>query len=125
MTVTVLAAGLYVVRQSPRPAGSYERALTAIATTLVCPFLLPSMHERYFYTADVFTMLLPFWNPRRWWVPLAIGAASTLSYGNYLFGQSPFEPKYLTVLVAAAALAVVRDWGRAQAFDWALPPGRD
>jgi len=124
MTATVLAAGLYLIRQSARFAGTHERVLTAIATTLVCPFLLPSMHERYFYTADVFSMLLPFWNPRRWWVPVAINAASTACYGNYLFGQSAFDLKYMSLLMAAAIVAVVGDWGRALALPWG-PSGDD
>jgi hypothetical protein len=62
--------------------------------------------------------LLPFWMPRRWWVPLAIGAASTLSYGNFLFGQHPIELKYLALLMAAALAAVARDWVRALALRW-------
>jgi len=118
MTATVLAAGLYLVRQSTRAGGNHERILTAVATTLLCPFLLPSMHERYFYTADVLSMLLPFWSPRRWWVPLAIGGASTMCYGNYLFGQVPFDLKYMSLLVAAALVAVLRDWGRALPLAW-------
>lgn len=118
MTATVLAAGLYLVRLSAHRWGNYERILTAIATTLVCPFLLPAMHERYFYTADVLSMLLPFWNPRRWWVPLAVSAASSACYGNYLFGQSPFDMKYLSLLIAVAMGVVLRDWGRGLALDW-------
>jgi Gpi18-like mannosyltransferase len=118
MTVTFLAAGLYLVRQSSRPWGSYEGILTALATTLVCPFLLPSMHERYFYTADVLSMLLPFWAPRRWWVPLAIGAASTACCDNYLFGQPPFEMKYMSLLIFAAIVAVLADWGRTLGLEW-------
>src|SRR3569623_57874 len=117
LPVTALAAGLYLVRQSFKRWGDYERILTAIATTLVCPFLLPSMHERYFYTADVLSMLLLFWSPRRWWVPLIVSAASTVCYGNYLFGQPPFELKYMSLLIAAAMIAVVRDWGRALALE--------
>lgn len=123
MTGAVLAAALFLVRQSSKGWTSRERVLTALATTLVCPFLLPSMHERYFYTADVLSMLLPFWLPSRWWVPLAIGTASTLCYGNYLFGQSPFELKYVAVLMAIALAAVVRDWGRGLALDWGTAEG--
>ena len=123
ITGAVFAAALYLVRQSSLAWTSRERVLTALATTLACPFLLPSMHERYFYTADVLSMLLPFWLPSRWWVPLAISAASTLCYGNYLFGQSPFELKYLAVLMAVALGAVVRDWGRGLALEWGSAGG--
>jgi Gpi18-like mannosyltransferase len=116
LTAGALAATGYLASQSREPWGARERILTAVGTCLLCPFLLPAMHERYFFIADVLSLLLPFWMPRRWWVPLAIGAASTLSYTNFLFGQHPIELKYLSLLIAAALATVARDWIRALAL---------
>jgi len=118
LTATALAAAAYLASQSRERWGDHERILIAVGTCVLCPFLLPAMHERYFFTADVLSLLLPFWMPRRWWVPLAIGAASTFSYGNFLFGQHPIELKYLALLMAAALAAVARDWVRALALRW-------
>jgi Gpi18-like mannosyltransferase len=118
LTASALAAAAYLASQSREQWRHRERILIAVGTCVLCPFLLPAMHERYFFTADVLSLLLPFWMPRRWWVPLAIGAASTLSYGNFLFGQHPIELKYLALLMAAALAAVARDWVRALALRW-------
>ncbi|MEA2697104.1 MAG: hypothetical protein QOI66_1375 [Myxococcales bacterium] len=118
LTAGALATGAYLASQSRERWGDRERILIAVGTCVLCPFLLPAMHERYFFTADVLSLLLPFWMPRRWWVPLAIGAASTFSYGNFLFGQHPIELKYLALLMAAALAALARDWVRALALRW-------
>jgi Gpi18-like mannosyltransferase len=49
------------------------------------PFLLPQMHERYFYTAEVFALILAFVMPRL--APLAIAAEliGFFSYSPFLF----------------------------------------
>jgi Gpi18-like mannosyltransferase len=54
------------------------------------PFFLPRMHERYFYLADVISLLYAFYNPRRWYLPVLIILASTLSYMPYLSSQVSF-----------------------------------
>jgi Gpi18-like mannosyltransferase len=40
---------------------------------VLVPFVLPSMHERYFYLADVLTLILAFYLPRQlWFVPIIV-----------------------------------------------------
>jgi Gpi18-like mannosyltransferase len=59
--------------------------LGATSATLV-PFLLPSMHERYFYLAEVLTVIAAFYLPRRLWhVPVLVQVASFLAYLHVLF----------------------------------------
>ncbi|MDX6314702.1 MAG: hypothetical protein QOF44_4166, partial [Streptomyces sp.] len=62
--------------------------LLAAASVIVVPYLLPSMHERYFYLADVFSVLAAFHLPRRlWYVPVLVQTASFGAYWQYLSTQ--------------------------------------
>lgn len=67
----------------------------------VLPFLLPRMHERYFYLADIFSVALFFYDRRRWYVPLITVLASFNAYFCFL-GGNKFNPAW-----TAAALLVV------------------
>ena len=48
------------------------------------PFLLPHMHERYFFMADVLTICYAFCVRRRFPVPVLVSFASLLGYHAYL-----------------------------------------
>jgi Gpi18-like mannosyltransferase len=79
-------------------------ALFAIGT----PFVLPGMHDRYFYLADVTTLVLAFYRPRLWFVPLLVQAGSLLSYEEFLFGaNSRMLPEVVPATLMLAALITV------------------
>jgi len=62
--------------------------LLATTSVLVVPFLLPTMHERYFYLAEVFSVIAAFYLPRRLWsLPMLVQAASFGAYWQYLSTQ--------------------------------------
>ncbi|WP_433296816.1 glycosyltransferase 87 family protein [Actinoplanes sp. CA-030573] len=73
---------------------------------LLVPFTLPGMHERYFFLADVLTVILAFHHRRLWPVPLLVQAASLLSYERYLLG-APAVPLVVPATLMAAALVMV------------------
>jgi Gpi18-like mannosyltransferase len=83
-----------------------ERIVTAAALfAILVPFLLPGMHERYFFLADVLTLVLAVYRPRLWFVPLLVELASFLSYLPYLFGwQAPWLPAPVMSTMMLAAL---------------------
>jgi Gpi18-like mannosyltransferase len=64
--------------------------LLSLASTLLIPYLLPRMHERYFYLADLFSVLYAFCRPRRWWMPVLVVVSSLMSYMPFLSGQVSF-----------------------------------
>jgi hypothetical protein len=52
---------------------------------VLVPYLLPAMHERYFYLADTLTVLSAFYLPRRlWYLPIIEQFASLFSYLPFL-----------------------------------------
>jgi Gpi18-like mannosyltransferase len=57
-------------------------------TVALTPFLLPKMHDRYFYPADVFSIILAFYQPQLWWLPIMFQVSSLLAYSGHLWGTS-------------------------------------
>ncbi len=49
-------------------------------------YFLPRMHERYYFLADVFTLMLVFAEFKLWYVPAATVLSSFVAYAYYLFG---------------------------------------
>jgi Gpi18-like mannosyltransferase len=104
------------------------RRIVLLATTfsLLVPFLLPGMHERYFMLADVFTVVAAFWLPTRlWFLPVLVQAASFASYVPYLFlarGNRPVDMRVLSVLMFAALVVTIASLLRREPSD---RPGDD
>jgi Gpi18-like mannosyltransferase len=92
-----------------------------MATLMVAlmPFLLPKMHDRFFFPADVFSYLLAFAEPPLW--PAAVGfqLSSSLACSHFLFGFH-LGPA-LGGLINLILLTILLIWlWRA---DWSLPRG--
>jgi Gpi18-like mannosyltransferase len=67
--------------------------LMGATSAVLVPFLLPSMHERYFYLAEVLTVVAAFFVPRRlWYVPVLVQVASFLAYLHVLFPTASSGP---------------------------------
>ena len=85
----------------------------AAATTLVLvPYLLPGMHERYFFPADILCLVYAFYFPRRWYVAVLAEFASFFTYLPYLFGREPVPRPWLAFATTAALVILVWDFGR-------------
>lgn len=75
------------------------RLLLLASTTLASPYLLPKMHDRYFFLADIFTILLASVVPRYRLAALAMQAASLAVY--LVFLKWPFYQADKISLLAA------------------------
>jgi Gpi18-like mannosyltransferase len=73
------------------------------------PFLLPKMHERYFYPADVFTILLAFYCPRFFMVPIGMSIISYFTYQPTIFESEPVSIAILAVGVLLLLIVLIRD----------------
>jgi len=51
---------------------------------VILPFLLPQMHERFFYMPDVLSLLVFLYDKRRWYVPVIAVFGSFVTYSWYL-----------------------------------------
>ena len=102
---TVLLVAV-AVRRSPAKMTSELLVLLATYSALVVPFVLPKMHQRYFFPAEVIGIVLAFYLPRYWFVPVIVGGAS---FGTYLKQLIWFEPVDLKLLalVVLGVLAIL------------------
>jgi Gpi18-like mannosyltransferase len=81
----------------------------ALVCVLFMPFLLPMMHDRYFYPADVIAILYAFFFPQYFFVPVVIILASFLAYHPTLFEADTVPMALLAVGMFAMLLVVARD----------------
>jgi len=71
----------------------------SVLSLLVIPFLLPGMHERYYFPADVFCIVLAFYLPKYLYIAVTMSLVSFFSYCDNLFGAYIIEPRYLAIAV--------------------------
>jgi Gpi18-like mannosyltransferase len=74
------------------------------------PSLLPRMHDRYFFPADIFAFLFACLVPRAWWIAVLFQAGSALAYAQYLASSVPDFPVgtfYAAHVGAVAMIAAV------------------
>ncbi len=115
--LTVGAVGLYVLwmKKGPREGQSPSDWLVcaALVSVLFPPFLLPGMHERYFFPADVLALVYAVAVPRGWAIAALMQFASGFSCCPFLFGREPVPGEVLAVAVALAIEWVVLGlWAR-------------
>ena len=68
----------------------------ATVSVLITPFFLPRMSDRYFFPADIITIVLAFYIPKYWFVPILIGFVSFNAYQETLFYGYNISPVPLT-----------------------------
>jgi len=72
----------------------------AFLSVVLIPFMLPRMHDRYFFPADIFSIIFAFYFPKFFFIPILMQIISFLSYGPFLWGRVPnFGLVSLLVLV--------------------------
>lgn len=65
--------------------------------SFIVPFMLPQMHERYFYPAVIFSLILAFQSIRLGWVVITAELISVFSSIPFLFGiASPIPLSFLS-----------------------------
>ncbi len=77
----------------------------ALLSVVAIPFLLPKMHERYFYTADVLSITFAFYFPRYFLTAAIMQLSSLLSYAPYFFNHDA-PPAYLPFVSLAVLLLI-------------------
>jgi Gpi18-like mannosyltransferase len=82
---------------------------TTLVFALAIPFLLPEMHERYFYLADVVSIVYAFYFPRRFYVAIIMQLCSLLSYAPYFYKTQYVSLAYVAVAVLVLIIVVMAD----------------
>lgn len=111
IAVAGLATAAVCLLARRRGVSTEPGSLVALSLTfvLLLPLLLPRMHERYFYPADVFSLVYAFYFPKRAFLPVIVVSVSLLSYWPSLWGATPVPMPILSVFLIGALGVVLRD----------------
>ena len=102
LVVAALIIGYWVWLNVRAKLDSSHRTLIlmSLVSVALVPFLLPKMHDRYFYPADIFSLLAAFYVPQLWFVPILYQIISMLAYVVFLFNAPPLLTQIAAVLNA-------------------------
>ena len=67
-------------------------------SAMLIPYLLPRMHERYFYMADILALIYFMYDRRKWYIPVTLILSSVIGYLFYFTEIVIIEQKYIAVL---------------------------
>ncbi len=89
--------------------------LTALMSAAIVPFVLPKMHDRYFYPVDNLSYVLTFFAPSYWYVALGYQIISGLAYFIFLNSVGDVQNRMLltiSVLLNTGMVAhlLIRQW---------------
>ena len=70
----------------------------AMISSFIVPFVLPHMHERYFYLSEVMFVVFAFYYRKRLWLILSSQYCSVQAYTGYLFGKWMIDGRYLLII---------------------------
>jgi Gpi18-like mannosyltransferase len=113
--IGIALAGLSVggigllVWKSQQPLTKAILLKVALAFALVIPFFLPEMHERYFYLADVLSIIYAFYFPRYFYVPVIMQASSLIAYAPYMLNAHVINLGYASFGVLLLNVIVIAD----------------
>lgn len=113
LAALLLLIWVLVYRQRVFPFTPNILTLTALISVALTPFLLPKMHDRYFYPADVFSLIVAFFVPGTWFVPIAYQVISLLSYIPFLFAlpTQGFIPGAALINFLTICFLLWKQWG--------------
>lgn len=81
----------------------------ALVFALAIPFLLPEMHERYFFLADVVSIIYAFYFPRSCYIAIIMQLCSLLSYAPYFLNTQIISLSYVASAVFAITVVALLD----------------
>jgi Gpi18-like mannosyltransferase len=82
----------------------------AFVFTLLMPMLLPRMHERYFFLADVLSVVFVFFNKKRWYFAPIVILGSFMTYSRFLLGRDYIVPiEYASLAMIFITIIAIKD----------------
>lgn len=91
------------------PRGSGTNLLVAVLCAALMPYVLPKMHDRYFFVADVLAIALAFAVPRLWPAPVLLQVGSFVALLAF-FKIEKHGASFAFFPVSAAILLIAAAW---------------
>lgn len=80
----------------------------ALFYALFLPYILPHMHERYNYLADILSVIYAFYFPKKYYIPVVTVLASTYAVCHNLFNTDFFSVQLLAVIMLGILILVFK-----------------
>lgn len=78
----------------------------ALIFAVIIPFLLPRMHERYLFLADIISIVYAFYFPSRFYIAIATPLVSLFAYYPFLFGYT-LVPHHISALIMLVNISII------------------
>jgi len=86
--------------------------LAGLFSCLLMPYILPKMHDRYFFPADVISIVFAFYNPRYFYIPILVILISFFSYSPALFGVVQIPLPFLAIVMGIVLVIIAAEFMR-------------
>lgn len=80
----------------------------ALLFAILLPFVLPYMHERYYYPAEIFALVFAFYFPKKLYIAVIMELTCTYAECQYLFGSNFMRMEFLALLVLFNLIVIGR-----------------
>lgn len=107
LALTLISAYLLVIKT--KKLDNKTILLAFLFFSILIPFTLPYMHERYYYYAEILAIVYAMINPKKFYIPLMIMFVSFFSYLPFLFNIEPISLVVLSTLIAFVLYKVFMD----------------
>lgn len=81
----------------------------ALLSAIGIPFVLPKMHDRYFFIADVVSIIYAYYFPKKFWIPIVLNLISLLVYLKYLFGAETLPLPILSLGIFGIIVYLIKE----------------
>lgn len=81
--------------------------VVTMITVMICTYFLPSMHERYMFSADLLAVIFLFLYPKRFYVPMLIWLINANAYLPILYDFGPVVDYKVMALVYLGLLCLM------------------
>ena len=108
--VAVLAAIAVPICRSRLRITPERIVFLAVFSVLLAPYLLPKMHDRFFFAAEILSLVLAFRSPRYWYAPVVLQLAAWNIYVRGLLYTWWVPPSLAAVPVGLLVLVLGRQF---------------
>lgn len=106
LTVSVIIVLCIITNSVKVVVEKHFMILTALFSCILLPYILPKMHDRYFFPADVISIVFAFYFPRYYYIPIVVGLISFFSYGPALFYSAQFPLPILAIAMGVVLIII-------------------
>ncbi len=106
MIVFILLA-VYLLKEN-RKLTAETLILLVLFSGSIVPYLLPRMHDRYFFIADIAVIIYILLKPKRWWIALLVTFPSCMAYTAFLFKAQIFDMFHMSIIMGIACIFITK-----------------